>query len=117
MWARCAILLLALAAVVTSLQPLTLRAYPAVSFAPATVRLRIHVTPHTLNRWLGWICDSGDYTTAESELRINGEDGPILFVRDLRDLWPGTYECRAIVTRSNGSTVSATTSFRIIGHN
>lgn len=114
MWRRLLVGSLVVAFVAAALPPLTVTPYPRTSFAPATVRLRIHITPDPSNRWLAWGCDGGDYFTQESELRIDGDQGPTLFVRDLRDLYPGDYTCQAVVTRQDGSTLTATAAFVII---
>lgn len=104
------VLILTLAA---ALPPLSFTVRPSTALAPGSFELRIHLTPHPANRWLSWWCVGDDFDTSESELRIDGERGPTLFVRRLLDLPAGDYRCAATVDRITGERLTTTTMFSV----
>lgn len=97
--------------------PLSVKVYPRFSNAPATVRITIRIEPHKDNRWLELVadCPAGPYRSTAYELE--GAEAPTMHQIEWRDM-PScevNYEVRAVVTKSNGKTLLATSSFAAIG--
>lgn len=87
---------------------ITITATPRQSFAPATVRITIHILRAPENRALVWGCDSLDGLATESEEPLNGEDSRATFEKTLKSLPAGEYECRAAIARGALPPVYAT---------
>lgn len=79
-----------------SAPPVTVRVYPTVSFAPATVIVNVVVEPNADNRFLQVEADSeGMYRS--SEVPLDGADAPHRLRFELRGLSRGTWSLAAIV--------------------
>jgi hypothetical protein len=81
--------------------PLTIAASPAMSMAPSTVRVRIHVEPSSENRSLTIVADSGDYFRS-SLIQLEGESAPSTVSLSYDNLPGGEYEVRCVLTDSSG---------------
>lgn len=92
-------LLLALLSIAAAKEPpaLTMKFNPMKSFAPATVRITLHIERDVDNRALAWTCDSGDSQLFSRAWTIDGDQGPITFEdqKTMRSVFPGFYQCIA----------------------
>jgi hypothetical protein len=76
---------------------------PTVSFAPANLEVRVHLTPDDVNRGLDVIAESGEYYRS-SHVQLDGKDAPNNIRVELRSLPGGTYVIRGLITDSAGRT-------------
>src|ERR1051325_3564289 len=81
--------------------PLTVKASPAVAFAPATLVVRATVLADTHNRAIEVSADSGDFFRS-SAIELEGENAPRTNLFEFRSLPPGTYEVRARLIGDDG---------------
>jgi hypothetical protein len=88
---------------------------PSVSFAPATIAPKIHVTPSATNRLLRYSLDGMEFSQV-SDIALNGDNAPATF-------WPtpwksvpaGEYEARVTVYDVYGAVVgSARTKVQVV---
>ena len=93
--------LLSSAVVVHGKDSLTIAASPAMSMAPSTVRVRIHVEPNSENRALTIVAESGDYFRS-SLIQLEGENSPATVSLSYDNLPGGEYQVRCVLTDSNG---------------
>ena len=82
-------------------EPLTIAVSPAVSFAPATVRIRARIEPNADNRRLTIVADGLAFYRS-SEIQIDGEQAPWTFELSFRDMPGGQYEVSVILTDTVG---------------
>jgi uncharacterized protein (DUF58 family) len=78
---------------------------PRVSAAPATLRIRVTVVPHTENRAVAIVADS-DAFFRSSEVALEGEKSPRNIVVEYRDLPAGAYEVRGVLVDVRGKAVA-----------
>ena len=81
--------------------PVSLKATPAVAFAPATLVVRATITADAHNRAIEVSADSGDFYRS-SAIELEGEHAPRTNVFEFRSLPPGTYEVRARLIGDDG---------------
>ncbi|HEV3141131.1 MAG TPA: hypothetical protein VGY57_11470 [Vicinamibacterales bacterium] len=81
--------------------PVTLKASPAVAFAPATLIVRATVAADAHNRAIEVSADSGEFFRS-SAIELEGENAPRTNVFEFRSLPPGTYEVRARLFGDDG---------------
>ena len=94
-------LILTAALPLDGLEPLTIVVSPAVSFAPATVRIRARIEPNADNRRLTIVADGLAFYRS-SDVPIDGEQAPKTFELSLRDMPGGEYEVYAFLTDTFG---------------
>lgn len=98
-------------------QRVTVRAYPAVSFAPASLSIRTTVATHEQNRAVEISVESLTFYRS-SEIALFGERGPRTTMLRLASVPGGYYEIRAIVKGAKGQELAtAQTVVRVIDHN
>lgn len=92
-----ALSLVATAAMVWSLlaaaanrDPLILKVWPQIAFAPAGLHVELRIPRHPDNRIVHLVAD-GENFYRESDWQLDGSDAPFLFVVDWRDLPAGDY--------------------------
>ena len=96
-------------------QRLRVSATPPQSFAPATVRVRVTLTPDARNRVLVIEADSDEFFSS-SEISLNGVEAPRIVETRLPSLPAGDYVVKAIVIDSSGDAAAfAQQSVRVIG--
>jgi hypothetical protein len=81
--------------------PVSLKASPAVAFAPATLVVRATITADAHNRAIEVSADSGDFFRS-SAIELEGENAPRTNVFEFRSLPPGIYEVRARLIGDDG---------------
>jgi hypothetical protein len=81
--------------------PLDLHVSPAVSSAPATLRIRATVAPDADNRAVAIIADSESFFRS-SEVQLEGDKAPRNIQIEYRDLPAGRYEIRGVLVGSRG---------------
>jgi hypothetical protein len=91
----------------------TLRVTPAVSQAPAFVRVTASVQRDPSNRWLEVIADSGEYFRS-SRINLAGEQAPRVSDIELRDLPGGEYRIIAILVDDRGHTSSTQRAMTVV---
>lgn len=84
---------------------LDLHVSPAVSTAPATVRIRIAVPPDAGNRALEIMADSDVYSRS-SHVPLEGENAPGNIFLEYRNLPAGTYQVRGVLVNHLGKQVA-----------
>jgi hypothetical protein len=84
---------------------LDLHVSPAVSTAPATVRIRISVPPDAGNRALEIMADSDVYSRS-SHVDLEGENAPGNIFLEYRNLPAGTYQVRGVLVNNLGKQVA-----------
>jgi hypothetical protein len=94
-------LLLSTAVSAGPIERLTLAASPVSSFAPATLMVRVHVTPDQANRALEVVAESSDYLRS-SRIPLDGEDAPRNVMLEFRGLPHGDYVVRGALIDSSG---------------
>jgi hypothetical protein len=82
-------------------EPVTLKATPAVAFAPATLVVRATVTADAHNRAIEVSADSEDFFRS-SAIELEGDHAPRTNVFEFRSLPPGEYEVRARLIGDDG---------------
>jgi hypothetical protein len=95
-------------------ETVTVRVSPAVSMAPATVRIAVTVEPADDNRELELVADSGAFYTS-STVQLDGSKAPRLQWFTLKELPAGTYELSVNVIQTNGDKRQATAEYRVVG--
>jgi hypothetical protein len=90
-------------------EPISIKAYPGVSQAPANVILTIHIDRTDENRQLSVACESADHYVS-SDITLEGANSKAQWVMDkfLRSLPPGHYECVAGLFRTTGQHTAKT---------
>src|SRR5262245_28755440 len=81
--------------------PVTLKATPAVAFAPATLVVRATITADARNRVIEVSADSGNFYRS-SALELEGDRAPRTNIFEFRSLPPGDYEVRARLFGGDG---------------
>jgi hypothetical protein len=94
---------------------LDLHVSPAMSTAPATVRIRITVPPDAGNRALAIMADSDVYSRS-SQVALEGENSPRNIFLEYRNLPAGTYQVRGVLMNAQGKQVAvAQSNLTIVG--
>jgi methionine-rich copper-binding protein CopC len=83
------------------LEPLTLKATPAVAFAPATLVVRATIAADARNRAIEVSADSEDFFRS-SAIELEGDRAPRTKVFEFRSLPPGAYEVRVRLIGDDG---------------
>ena len=96
-------LAIASAAPVVATEPVSLDVTPAVSFAPAEVRVRIRVEPNATNRVMKVVADSDSFYRS-STIQLDGDHAPLTTQLQFRGLPRGEYDVTATVIGSDGTT-------------
>jgi hypothetical protein len=99
--ARACVLLLGAALTVNASERLTIAVSPLQSFAPTTLKVRIHVTPDADNRALEITAESGDYFRS-SRIPLDGKEAPRTIAVELRRLPGGDYQVRGTLIDNAG---------------
>src|SRR5579872_1675282 len=81
--------------------PVSVKATPAVAFAPATLVVRAMVAADAHNRAIEVSADSGDFFRSSS-IELEGENAPRTNTFEFRSLPPGNYEVRAVLIGDDG---------------
>jgi hypothetical protein len=92
---------------------LDLHVSPAVSSAPATVKIRITVPPDAGNRALEIMADSDVYFRS-SHVPLEGEDAPGNIFLEYRNLPAGEYQVRGVLVNAQGKPVAVAQSILTI---
>ena len=74
---------------------------PRQSFAPASLVVRVHVTPDVANRTLEVVAESEDYYRS-SRIQLDGDGAPATSLLEFRSLPGGDYDVRAILIDNTG---------------
>lgn len=74
---------------------------PAVSMAPSTVHVQIHVEPHADNRMLTVVAESDSYYRGSS-IPLDGEDSPPTLSLSYPNLPGGEYEVLCVLSDGAG---------------
>ena len=74
---------------------------PVQSFAPANVRVRVHVPSDAVNRALEVSADSGEYYRS-SRIQLDGKDAPQTITVEFPRLPGGAYEIRGALIDTAG---------------
>ena len=74
---------------------------PRQSFAPASLVVRVHVTPDVANRALEVVAESADYYRS-SRIQLDGDDAPTSSLLEFRSLPGGDYDVRAVLIDNAG---------------
>jgi hypothetical protein len=82
-------------------RPLAIAVSPLQSFAPASLVVRVHVTPDVANRALEIVVVSDDYYRS-SRIQLDGNEAPATSSLEFRSLPGGDYDVRAILIDSSG---------------
>jgi hypothetical protein len=87
--------------VVGAKEPLSMRAYPAMSFAPANLIIRTRVEPDVDNRAMEVVAESDGFYRS-SAIQLEGDRAPKTTVFEFRSLPAGDYDVRAVVIGADG---------------
>jgi hypothetical protein len=88
---------------------------PAFSHAPSSLRVRVKVDPHPDNRLLQIVADS-EHFSRSSDIQLDGDESPITFQREMRDVPGGVYDVKAVlVDRSGKERASVHATATVIG--
>ena len=82
---------------------ITMKVFPAVSFAPANLVVRATIEYDAENRAVEIIAESPDFYRS-SEIQLEGEKAARTNTFEFRSLPPGTYEVRATLFGTSGHT-------------
>jgi mRNA-degrading endonuclease toxin of MazEF toxin-antitoxin module len=74
---------------------------PRQSFAPASLVVRVHITPDVANRALEVVAESEDYYRS-SRMQLDGEGAPATRLLEFRSLPSGDYDVRVNLLDSAG---------------
>jgi len=74
---------------------------PRQSFAPASLVVRVHVTPDVANRALEVVAESADYYRS-SRIQLDGDGAPTSSLLEFRSLPGGDYDVRAVLIDNAG---------------
>ena len=91
---------------------LAMRVSPAAAVAPAFLRVEVSVARDPTNRKLAIVAESPDFYRS-SEVQVNGEAGPRVYVFEFPQLPSGVYEVRGILGDNRGDTVTAMRMVRV----
>jgi len=80
---------------------LTLKASPAVAFAPANLVVRTTILADADNRAVEIVAESDDFYRS-SQIQLEGERAARITTFEFRSLPPGTYEVRANLLGADG---------------
>ena len=80
---------------------LSMKASPAVSFAPANLVVRAMIEADADNRFVEIVAESADFYRS-SQVQLEGETAPRTNQFEFRSLPPGTYEVRALLIGADG---------------
>ena len=97
------VLAIASTAPVAATEPVALEVSPAVSFAPAEVRIRIRVEPNATNRAMTVVADSDSFYRS-STIQLEGDHSPLTTQLQFRGLPRGEYAITATVIGIDGKT-------------
>jgi hypothetical protein len=103
---RCVILLAAIVSLggrpaIAGDEPLQVRISPAMSAAPAFIRVHATVKPHEANRALEIAADSGTFFRS-SLVQLDGSRAPVATDSYLKNLPAGTYEVTVTLVTATG---------------
>ena len=102
-------LLLALGATGTRAQdPVRIAASPTFAFAPALLRVRVHVEPNAANRTLTITADSDGYYRS-SLIELEGDTSERTFFVEFKRVPAGQYQLSAVVRNGSGENVAVAT--------
>lgn len=87
--------------VVGAKEPLSIRVFPAISFAPANLVIRTSVEPDANNRAMEVVADSDEFYRS-SAIQLDGDRAPKTATFEFRSLPPGQYDVTAVVIGSDG---------------
>jgi hypothetical protein len=80
---------------------LAIAVHPRQSFAPASLVVRVHITPDVANRALEVVAESEDYYRS-SRIQLDRDGAPATSLLEFRSLPGGDYDVRAILIDSTG---------------
>jgi hypothetical protein len=80
---------------------LTIRASPAISFAPANLIVRAVIEADAQNRAVTVIADSDNFYSS-SEIQLEGDQAPRTSTFEFRSLPPGIYEVKVMLIGADG---------------
>ena len=95
---------------------LTMRVTPALSFAPAVVRVRATIETATENRFLEVSADSGNFYRS-SQIQLNGDGAPRVSVFEFRNLPAGTYAVTAVLGGISGQRATLSRTVLVVAGN
>jgi hypothetical protein len=99
------VLLFALGATGTRAQdPVRIAVSPTIAFAPAFLRVRVHVEPNAANRTLTITADSDGYYRS-SLIELEGGTSARTFFIEFKSVPAGQYQLSAVVRNSTGEHV------------
>jgi hypothetical protein len=87
--------------VVGAKEPLSMRVYPAMSFAPANLVIRTRIEPDVDNRAMEVVAESDGFYRS-SAIQLEGDRAPKTTTFEFHSLPPGEYEVRAVVIGAGG---------------
>jgi len=87
--------------VVGAKESLSMRVYPAISFAPANLVIRTRVEPDADNRAMEVVAESEGFYRS-SAIQLDGDRAPKTTTFEFRSLPPGAYEVTAVVIGADG---------------
>ena len=87
--------------VIGAKEPLSIRVYPAISFAPANLVIRTSIEPDANNRAMEVVADSDGFYRS-SAVQLDGDRAPKTTTFEFRSLPPGEYEVTAVVIGADG---------------
>src|SRR6266446_8099892 len=74
---------------------------PRQSFAPASLVVRVHITPDVANRALEVVAELDDYYCS-SRIQLDGDGAPATSLLEFRSLPGGNYGGRAVLIDNTG---------------
>jgi hypothetical protein len=95
------IFLLGLAPGLNATERLTMVVSPSKAMAPATIRIRLGVSPAPENRVLDVVADSGDFYRS-SQISLDGERAPHTIVVEFPNLPGGAYVVNGTLRDASG---------------
>jgi hypothetical protein len=94
-------LLLSSALSANASERLAIAVSPRQSFAPASLVVRVHLTPNVANRALEIVAESDDYYRS-SRIQLDGDGAPTTSLVEFRSLPGGDYDVRVILIDNTG---------------
>ena len=91
---------------------LTMKVFPAITVAPADIRVQAIVDRDASNRVLRIIAESDNFYRS-SEIQLDGANGPLVSVLDFPSLPTGTYQVSGILVGTTGQRAAATKTVRV----
>ena len=82
-------------------EPLAIAVSPRQSFAPASLVVRVHITPNVANRALEVVAESEAYYRS-SRIPLDGDGAPATSLLEFRSLPGGDYDVRANLIDNTG---------------